>query len=358
MFRFVDGTIPETEANWLSYNPIIPYGEVALSVDTGNIKVGDGIRQWADIPYTSGSIGSRSTDTRAPVDDEIPYYNDSLYKWTYRLQGKLDTASNWNSNNTVYPKYTLCLELNDTTNDPTGRFKIGDGTNAFNLLPWAGSDVDLTDFPVGYSIEFNGTYMEPAHYIKVGESISAETPTGDRFACDDGQWKQINDVYVEGPLSSLNGTIPIFDGTTGHKLIDSELSLSSFPTSGGTQNETFRIGNSGPQLYNDSGNLKLLTNDLLSSADLSIHTLFSEYATVHDTLVIGFPTEPTSVSLTTDGTYLYVDSGKVFTHLTDGTGSGLDADMLDGKHANEFATTGDITTTIDDALTYSIIFGG
>ena len=103
-------------------------------------------------------------------------------------------------------------------------------------------------------------------------------------------------------------------------------------------------------------------------------------------------TEPLTVSLTSDGTDLFSDGNKVWTAYNDGAGSGLDADTLDGHHADafmalespgtsgnllefgttgydiadsgskvsDFATTGDISNFVedDDALAYAIAFGG
>ena len=84
---------------------------------------------------------------------------------------------------------------------------------------------------------------------------------------------------------------------------------------------------------------------------------YGVFSTVY---VGGFPTEATTVTLTSDGTDLFSDGQKVWTAYNDGEGSGLDADTLDGHHYTAFATTGDISTLVDedDALAYSIAFGG
>ena len=41
----------DTEANWQLYNPILLKGEVAFSTDIYNLKIGDGITAWTDLPY-------------------------------------------------------------------------------------------------------------------------------------------------------------------------------------------------------------------------------------------------------------------------------------------------------------------
>lgn len=49
-----------TEDEWINYNPILRLGEPALSTDVYKLKIGDGIRNWKQIPYltSEGSGGS------------------------------------------------------------------------------------------------------------------------------------------------------------------------------------------------------------------------------------------------------------------------------------------------------------
>lgn len=41
----------DIEANWILHNPVLLKGEVAFSVDIYNLKIGDGVRHWKDLPY-------------------------------------------------------------------------------------------------------------------------------------------------------------------------------------------------------------------------------------------------------------------------------------------------------------------
>lgn len=45
----------DTAANWTAANPVLAAGEPAVESDTGKTKVGDGIRNWAALPYESES---------------------------------------------------------------------------------------------------------------------------------------------------------------------------------------------------------------------------------------------------------------------------------------------------------------
>ncbi len=44
----------DSAANWSASNPVLAAGEPGLELDTGKIKYGDGVRNWATLPYSSG----------------------------------------------------------------------------------------------------------------------------------------------------------------------------------------------------------------------------------------------------------------------------------------------------------------
>lgn len=53
----------DSSANWASANPILAQGEPALEIDTGRLKVGDGLTVWSDLAYYSlGTVGYLSAD--------------------------------------------------------------------------------------------------------------------------------------------------------------------------------------------------------------------------------------------------------------------------------------------------------
>ena len=43
-------------ANWTTINPILNPGEPGFELDTGLIKLGDGVSTWSSLPYYSGAI--------------------------------------------------------------------------------------------------------------------------------------------------------------------------------------------------------------------------------------------------------------------------------------------------------------
>lgn len=46
----------DIEANWELYNPILLKGEIAFSSDIYNLKIGDGVTAWRDLPYYMESL--------------------------------------------------------------------------------------------------------------------------------------------------------------------------------------------------------------------------------------------------------------------------------------------------------------
>lgn len=45
----------DTEANWISVNPVLSLGEVGIATDQNAIKLGDGTTNWNDLPYLPGA---------------------------------------------------------------------------------------------------------------------------------------------------------------------------------------------------------------------------------------------------------------------------------------------------------------
>ena len=50
----------DTAANWIAANPRLLAGELGIETDTNRMKLGDGVLNWASLPYFPGdtSLGS------------------------------------------------------------------------------------------------------------------------------------------------------------------------------------------------------------------------------------------------------------------------------------------------------------
>jgi hypothetical protein len=65
-----------TALQWSSVNPILAVGESGWEIDTGKFKVGDGVKTWNLLPYSSGPIGPQGptglTGPQGPIGPEGP----------------------------------------------------------------------------------------------------------------------------------------------------------------------------------------------------------------------------------------------------------------------------------------------
>lgn len=67
-------------------NPLLARREIAVEVDTGKIKVGDGSHYWNDLPYSGGSIEFPASDDCAYVVKNGAFVNAII----------VDKPSEWN----------------------------------------------------------------------------------------------------------------------------------------------------------------------------------------------------------------------------------------------------------------------
>lgn len=258
-------------------------------------------------------------------------------------QIELDTLANWTLYNPVVAANVVALCTD------TGGMKIGDGETA-----WA--DLEYTT----------------GHYIGTKEVQSDRDPTSNEglifcgvhdkwtyrlVGCIDTETAWQNNLATVYPTftmliektsgGDLTGRIKISDGVTVCASIPwTGLNTSSWPTGyslefNGTafeaasylspselQSATTPTG----KFHRDDGTWAEMT--VLEHLD-SIESDYAAFGTIY---VGGFPTESTTVTLTSDGTSVYIDGQKVWTQYNDGAGSGLDADTLDGYHYTDFAT--------------------
>lgn len=62
----------DSAAQWATVNPVIAEGEIGYELDTGKIKVGNGIDAWNDLPYRMtkehGDLDGRSLPDQHPIN--------------------------------------------------------------------------------------------------------------------------------------------------------------------------------------------------------------------------------------------------------------------------------------------------
>ncbi len=77
----------DLSTHWSSFNPILSQGEIAVELDTFQLKIGDGNLHWNDLPYASGSqihnlADLSDIDITNLVNGSLLVYSSSTNKWT------------------------------------------------------------------------------------------------------------------------------------------------------------------------------------------------------------------------------------------------------------------------------------
>lgn len=113
LLNIVDSTfirVIDTSANFASLNPILANGEIGIESDTltttPKFKIGNGITHYNSLPYAS-------------VENQFI----------------IDTSANFTSNNPILGLGQFGIESDNLVAVP--KFKIGDGANDWNTLPYA-----------------------------------------------------------------------------------------------------------------------------------------------------------------------------------------------------------------------------
>ncbi len=187
-----------TEAEWVLLDPVLPANIFAVSTDNGRSRLGDGVNNWSDLHSASSlTIGNKLLQSdRDPNNNEMVIFCSTEDKWIFRLVGCFITVTECLTLSTVYPKFTFIIEVNDATSIPTGRFKMGDGTNGFDDLPWFGQDFAANDYSVGEAPVFNGTAFSPTIVMTNDILQAAASPVG-KFHRDDGTWSYFEDCEFD-----------------------------------------------------------------------------------------------------------------------------------------------------------------
>ena len=71
-----------TTAQWASLNPVLVAGEPGVDLDTGEVRVGDGVTAWADLPSTGTADGV----TAEEVDEQII---EAISNWSVTPTGEM-----------------------------------------------------------------------------------------------------------------------------------------------------------------------------------------------------------------------------------------------------------------------------
>jgi len=140
-----------TAAQWTAADPVLGAGEIGFETDTGKFKIGDGTNQWGSLDYFTtidealgdiidGAPAALNTlnELAAALDDDANFATTIANQLSQKVSVVQRPAAEWTSLNPVVPMTSIGYE------GDTQKFKVGDGTTAWNSLPYV-IDEDLLD---------------------------------------------------------------------------------------------------------------------------------------------------------------------------------------------------------------------
>ena len=90
------------ESAWIKNNPILASGEPGFVIDKNQLKIGDGVTAWKDLPYISNLNPDSNFESgvfNAETKEKFPEIGDVNIIYKAQLEGQL---YQWNSENQSY----------------------------------------------------------------------------------------------------------------------------------------------------------------------------------------------------------------------------------------------------------------
>jgi len=150
----------DTAANWASENPVLNQGEPGYEVDTARLKVGDGVTEWASLPYYTSTAGA-NLDNLIDVDtsgvsagDVLRFDGADWVAEAHNVESLSDTEI-LNPADGHILQYNAGLWVNSaptssyTDSDVDTHLNFGTATTG-QLLSYDGADYDWIDAPSTY----------------------------------------------------------------------------------------------------------------------------------------------------------------------------------------------------------------
>lgn len=77
-----------TSAAWIAANPVLQAGEPGVEIDTGKLKLGNGVSHWLQLGYLSGE-GSPGEDGKSAYEIAVQEgFVGNVNQWLTSLQGE------------------------------------------------------------------------------------------------------------------------------------------------------------------------------------------------------------------------------------------------------------------------------
>lgn len=130
----------DTKANWLLANPVISEREMVLETDTGKYKIGDGVKEYADLSYH----GIDGKPSRITDDGFWEIYNPSTdeYVKTSHKAVPTDVQVAVKTNNAESVRFKDITVATTLTNLPVENYSIKVTLSAASALSFASTPAE------------------------------------------------------------------------------------------------------------------------------------------------------------------------------------------------------------------------
>lgn len=115
-----------TAAQWATANPVLAAGEPGVVIPGDQMKVGDGVTAWNDLPYMSGPAGAAGAQGPAGADGTDGTDGFAARQETEIVTTSLAQGANWTGTVTLKPGYRL-LKIQT---DVPARVRVYDSTTS------------------------------------------------------------------------------------------------------------------------------------------------------------------------------------------------------------------------------------
>lgn len=129
-------------ADWATKNPILAAGELGAEINTGLIKLGDGVHNYNDLNYINAPT---STGLKRAIVDELPSPENADENTIYLIRDSEAVGPDY------YKEYLLIngifAQIGDTSVDLTGVLRTPLNYHEGDLLAF-GADGSVVDFDI------------------------------------------------------------------------------------------------------------------------------------------------------------------------------------------------------------------
>jgi hypothetical protein len=292
----------DTANNWTYVNPTLAQGEAGYETNTGNLKIGDGSTEWANLPYFAGS-GGGGNGTPGGSNGTIQFNNN----------GSFDGNPNF--------IIDLANSVLSVTGNVNANYFIGDGSL-------------LTNLPAG---NYSNTNVQS--FLTSGNLVGNIIPSGNAIYSlgnATNQWKDLwissNTIYIDTiPLSTNSNSDLTFNGNpivTANAAANGATNVNELSVSGNVSATSANIANTSIANGNVTANYFIGDGSLLTNINYS--NIVGAYG---DANVANYLSTVSNINLTEVNASGDITTGGVFY----GNGAGLTnipASAIIGAYSN------------------------